>query len=356
MKPHHALKHLFIPHEGNDYKPHFFREVSVSIILFGSIFLLGFSAGSSFLIHKTVLGATVAANVLVDLTNDARLAYNEAPLVRSAKLEQAAALKGQDMAKFGYFSHESPTGVTPWHWFREVGYTFLYAGENLAINFTESKDVQSAWLASPKHRENILNVKFSEIGIATVEGIYNNNPTTYVVQMFGTPAQAAVVKEEATTTEVTATTEPSKKTETDDKKLAVNSSPQVLAASQNDTSVKGDATGTPVTSVAQKSEVSPIYTTPTMVVVKNTDNVTEIAPTQTKVEAEKYSTWLGRLLFGGSRYVDTLYKILILVVALALLTMVLIEVKKQHYMHILYGVILLFVLALFVYINKTFIY
>lgn len=355
MKPHHALKHLFIPHEGNEYKPHFFRELSVSIILFGSIFLLGFSAGSSFLIHKTVLGASVAANVLVDLTNDARLAYNETPLVINQKLQQAATLKGQDMAKFGYFAHESPTGVTPWHWFKEVGYTFLYAGENLAINFTESKDVESAWLASPKHRENILNVKFTEIGIATVEGMYNNSPTTYVVQEFGTPAIAAVEPAPATTTEPVATTETPKKSETNNKELAVNSSPQVLAVTQDDGNVKGEATGTQATTTP-KSNLVPIYNTPTLSVVKNTDNVVEVVPTQTSVQAPKYSTWLGRLMFGGPDYVDTLFKILILVVALALLTMILIEVKKQHYKHILYGVLLLLALAIFVYINKSFIY
>lgn len=352
MKPASAVKHLFIPHEGNEYKPHFFREVSVSIILFGSIFLLGFSAGSSFLIHKTVLGANVAANVLIDLTNDARLAYNEAPLVRSAKLEQAAVLKGQDMAKFGYFSHESPTGVTPWHWFKEAGYTFLYAGENLAINFTESKDVQSAWLASPKHRENILNVKFSEIGIATVEGMYNNSPTTYVVQMFGTPAKSVVVEVSATTTE-SLTVE---QTKIEVKELIASSSSQVLAVLQNDGNVKGESTETETSLTVPKSNLFSVYDTPTLAVVKNTDNVIEVAPTQTTVKAERYSTWLGRLLFGGSRYVDTFYKILILVVAVALLTMVLVEVKRQHYKHIIYGVLLLLALAVFVYINKSFIY
>ena len=31
----------------------------------------------------------------------------------------------------------------------------MYAGENLAVDFTESTDIENAWLASPKHRDNI---------------------------------------------------------------------------------------------------------------------------------------------------------------------------------------------------------
>jgi hypothetical protein len=60
-----ALKHLFIPHDKNDYKPHLFRELGVSVLLFTSVFLLGSSAGSSFFIHKTVLGADIASSVLI---------------------------------------------------------------------------------------------------------------------------------------------------------------------------------------------------------------------------------------------------------------------------------------------------
>jgi hypothetical protein len=187
------LKHIFIPHDENDYKPHFFREVGVSMLLFISIFLLGSSAGSSFFLHKTVLGAEVASSVLIDLTNESRQENSQNPLIRSSKLDWAAELKAKDMASKEYFSHNSPEGVTPWHWFKEVGYSFLYAGENLAINFTDSSDVEEAWLNSPTHRANIMNTEFREIGMATVQGVYKNYPTIYIVQMFGTPAYGKTV-------------------------------------------------------------------------------------------------------------------------------------------------------------------
>lgn len=337
MKPASALKHLFIPHEGNDYKPHFFRELSIAIVLFASIFLLGFSAGSSFILHRTVLGASVAASVLIDLTNESRLAYNEAPLARSEKLVAAAALKGQDMAKNGYFAHESPTGVTPWHWFKEVGYTFLYAGENLAVNFTESEAVQKAWLDSPKHRENILNAKFTEIGIATVEGMYNNNPTMFVVQMFGTPARLAVAEPV-----VAPVPEPTPK------------SLQVKASEPQAGTVQGKATGTDAR--PEPSTLIPLFTSPELAIVKSADKVTEVPQEPSQAPVEKYSSWADRFIFFGSHYVQLLYIILIIVVGVALMTMILVEIKKQHPKHILYGVLLLLALAIFVYINRGFIY
>lgn len=352
MKVHHAVKHLFIPHAGNEYRPHFFRELSIGIILIISIFLLGVSFGSSFFIHKTVLGSSVASSVLVDLTNNSRIAYNEQPLTINTKLQHAAFLKGEDMSNLGYFAHESPTGVTPWYWFKQAGYTFLYAGENLAINFTESNDVETAWMASPKHKENILNTNFREIGIATVEGAYHGNPTTYVVQMFGTPAvevaEAAVipVKTIATSTEINKAV--------NNKVLEMASTTNVLSATTS-ANVKGEATSTPTIVSSLKSNILSIFKSSTLSIVKNTANVKEVAP-EREITVEQYSTWYEKLLFGGSWYVQMVYKFMIMFIALALIVMIFIEVKRQHPKHILYGVLMLAILIVFVFINKSLIY
>lgn len=328
------LKHFFIPHEKNNYKPHIFRELSVATLLFGSVFLLGASAGSSFLIHKTVEGASIAASVLIDLTNDDRIASNEEPLVKSEKLNQAATLKGKDMASKGYFAHNSPEGVTPWYWFKEVGYDFLYAGENLAINFTESRDVENAWLNSPAHRANLLNVKFHEIGIATVEGTYNNNPTIFVVQMFGTPASAQTVPVPSVST-------------TTEKVLETNQVKEKSTSTELAT-LTGEVKGEENISNA----LVPVLSTDSLEIVKNTNGIELKIINGTPVE--KYSTWYGRLLFGGSHYVDIIYKILIFIIAIALVTSILVEVRRQHPKHILYGIALLLILTTFVYINRGF--
>ncbi len=135
------------------------------------------------------LSAVIAA-VVVELTNDERASAGLGTLTVSEALTQAAERKARDMAEKGYFAHTSPEGVTPWHWFQEVGYTFVYAGENLAVDFDESPEVVRAWMHSPTHRANIVGTQFTEIGVAVEEGTYQNRPAVFVVQMFGTPRQA----------------------------------------------------------------------------------------------------------------------------------------------------------------------
>lgn len=339
-----AFKHLFVPHVHNNYRPHIFRELSVAIIIIGSIFMLGFSAGSSFLIHKTVLGASVTANVLVDLTNESRLAFNESPLTRSPLLDQAATLKADDMSTLGYFSHNSPTGVTPWHWFQKVGYTFLYAGENLAINFVDANEVRDAWLASPTHRANLLDVKFKEIGMATVSGVYKDGPTIYVVQLFGTPAVAkAVAADIPPSPEPTV---PPKKETVQAPIVQATSSGTSSLAVLNAPEIKGEA-------IENKPVLEPVLTTQELAVVKNTETVE--AQSQTEAPAlVTYSKWYERVLFGGSYYVDVLLKVLLALVALGLLIAFFIEVRRQHWKHITYGLSLALIITLSIIINQAF--
>lgn len=132
--------------------------------------------------------AAVISSVLVELTNTERSAQGLGTLTVSPVLTEVAEAKAIDMAAKGYFAHTSPEGLTPWHWFKEKNYKFLYAGENLAIDFTESSDVERAWMNSPTHRANVVGTQFTEIGIATAQGMYQGRPTTFVVQVFGTPA------------------------------------------------------------------------------------------------------------------------------------------------------------------------
>jgi uncharacterized protein YkwD len=131
--------------------------------------------------------ATIYPAVLADLANLSRGQEKAPTLIWNEDLARAAKLKAEDMLVKGYFAHQSPTGVTPWFWLKKVGYDFAYAGENLAVDFTESADVQTAWLNSPKHRENIMNPNFREVGIATIDGVFEGKQTTFVVEFFGTP-------------------------------------------------------------------------------------------------------------------------------------------------------------------------
>jgi hypothetical protein len=196
----------FIPHEGNNYKPHLLRwEASlilVSIILGVELLFLG----QIFVIRNTNLLADILSNVLVEQTNVERQEAGLYGLRVNTLLEQAAALKAQDMAEKGYFAHTTPDGKTPWYWLEQAGYTFAAAGENLAVNFVDSEDVTNAWMESPKHKDNILEGGFTEIGIATARGMYEGRETTFVVQFFGRPivkpAVAEIKEIEETTSEI----------------------------------------------------------------------------------------------------------------------------------------------------------
>jgi len=49
--------------------------------------------------------------------------------------------------------------------------------------------VVDAWMKSPIHRENILNKKFTELGIGIAAGTYEGRQAVFVVQMFGKPLE-----------------------------------------------------------------------------------------------------------------------------------------------------------------------
>ena len=187
---HSVINHL-IPHEGNDYRPHLLQRGAMILMLI--LILLSFLAANfQALLWQSsdwLVGAVLPA-VVVDLTNAKRADLALPVLTRNKVLDAAATLKAEDMAKNSYFSHDSPTGVTPWHWFSEAGYPFVQAGENLAVYFTDSGEVVEAWMNSPTHRANIVGSQFREIGVGTAKGTYKGFETVFVVQLFGTLALA----------------------------------------------------------------------------------------------------------------------------------------------------------------------
>jgi uncharacterized protein YkwD len=185
------LKNYFVPHPGNDHKPHILRPRTLAFVIIVMIVAeSAFILGSTYVVPRTKLFGLIVASALVDETNQQRVANGDAALQVSPLLQQAAQDKANDMATNDYFAHTSPSGVTPWDWFEKVGYSFSFAGENLAVNFSNSQDVTNAWMNSPEHRANILDGDFTQIGIASAQGTLNGQPTIYVVEEFGTPASA----------------------------------------------------------------------------------------------------------------------------------------------------------------------
>lgn len=189
------FKKLFLPSPENDYTPHLLQKAAMGMMFL--LVLLSFTAvnlQALFWQSSDWLVGTVLPAVVVDLTNDERSELAQAPLRRNSLLDEAARLKAEDMAKNSYFAHYSPDGVSPWHWFDEVSYVYAHAGENLAIHFKDSGAVVDAWMKSPAHKANIVNNKYTEIGVGTAKGKYDGFDTVFVVQLFGTPAMATNVE------------------------------------------------------------------------------------------------------------------------------------------------------------------
>jgi hypothetical protein len=149
------------------------------------ISLLGILIGI-FLLPKIAYLSSITAEKLIELTNKEREKAGINILTTNQLLTQAAYQKAQDIVKTQKFQHNID-GRKFSSWIKEAGYNYSYAGENLAIDFSTSEGIIKAWANSDLHRKNLLNPRFKEIGIATIEGEFEGEDTTIVVQIFGEP-------------------------------------------------------------------------------------------------------------------------------------------------------------------------
>lgn len=166
------------------YKEIMKLKIGIGIVVF-LVLLAGIMPSFRYSVLDS-LGA-IYASVLVNLANVDRIKANVSELSVNPLLVEAAQLKANDMAEKGYFAHNTPDGNTPWYFMELAGYDYKHAGENLAVNFLDSDEVHRAWMNSRGHFLNIVNPKYTEIGIATSSGIYKGREAIFVVQMFGTP-------------------------------------------------------------------------------------------------------------------------------------------------------------------------
>lgn len=115
----------------------------------------------------TPLNATTTA--ILRLTNEDRRAAKLPELQEQPQLMQAAKERAEFLCGRP-FSHTSD-GSSPWDSFRNVGYTYNHAGENLAKDYSNPDQVELAFMASPEHRDNILDTHFTEYGVGWSCGI-----------------------------------------------------------------------------------------------------------------------------------------------------------------------------------------
>lgn len=144
------------------------------------------------IVNGTTSKYTLSKENVITETNKQRKANgNLGELKENSKLDFSAEKKLQDMFTKQYFEHVSPSGVGISDLGQQIGYEYILIGENLALgNFDGDKALVDAWMASQGHRDNILNKRYTEIGVAVGRGTYEGRSVWIAVQHFGLPQSA----------------------------------------------------------------------------------------------------------------------------------------------------------------------
>jgi hypothetical protein len=182
MIKHLPVRKFFLPNKNNGYKPYLLRKSALSIY---TLILLLLNMFGGLLGIPEAMASTITPANIIQLTNQQRASAGLNTLSTDSRLSAAAQAKANNMFQEQYWDHFGPNGETPWMFISQAGYTYVYAGENLAKGFRTAEGVHEAWMASPTHRDNIMSNKYKDIGVAVVQGILEGKETTLVVQMFG---------------------------------------------------------------------------------------------------------------------------------------------------------------------------
>jgi uncharacterized protein YkwD len=128
-------------------------------------------------------------DLVFEMTNQARRAKGLPPFIQDAELTQAARAFSDDMLVRRFCDHTTPDGVSfderisdrYRHRVRLMGENIWYAsGYNVAKIQQVAKEIVDDWMSSPGHRENILDPKFTHLGV----GVSARNHTIRATQEF----------------------------------------------------------------------------------------------------------------------------------------------------------------------------
>lgn len=115
--------------------------------------------------------------------NAERAAAGLAALEVDPTLVSIARIRSNDMVQRGYFDHVDPDGRTVFDILADFSVPYAWAGENLALNNYPVDETVAVTvrelMASPPHRDNILSVHYSRIGV----GLATASDGTYYFTM-----------------------------------------------------------------------------------------------------------------------------------------------------------------------------
>jgi hypothetical protein len=127
--------------------------------------------------------ATGDAAKVFSQTNAQRTKAGVKPLISDPALDKAAAEWARALARSCTFKHSTAT----WRAQRVAKAGWSATGENIAAGYSVSA-VVGAWMASPGHKANILDKRYTGVGIGYAKGTCHSS---YWVQIFGWTKTAA---------------------------------------------------------------------------------------------------------------------------------------------------------------------
>ena len=125
--------------------------------------------------------ASASEQEVLELVNQEREKEGRSPLAWCDGLGDLARAHSNDMCDRGFFSHVNPEGENPTARGR-AGHAGSYTfdpivpnpyngvGENIAMGYSTAEQVMEGWMNSPGHRANILNGKYTHIGVGICSG------------------------------------------------------------------------------------------------------------------------------------------------------------------------------------------
>lgn len=108
------------------------------------------------------------------------------PLRASELLDRAALAHSRDMAGRNQLAHEGRDGSSPAERVSRTDYKWRVVGENVASGPRTADEVMEGWLASPHHCENLMDPRFTELGLGYVFDP-DSESGVYWTQVFAVP-------------------------------------------------------------------------------------------------------------------------------------------------------------------------
>jgi uncharacterized protein YkwD len=126
--------------------------------------------------------ASAIARLVLSLTNEARAGGRRcgaqyfapvAPLILDDALNRAALAHSIDMAAHDEFEHRGHDGSTPAVRVQSAGFgEHRIVGENIAAGAITAAEVVRGWLQSPGHCQNIMDGRFTHMGVGYAENVH----------------------------------------------------------------------------------------------------------------------------------------------------------------------------------------